>query len=89
MKAVSRSYFWWPDLVKDIESLAKGCVDCQAVNNKPPVAPLHHWVWPAKPWLWVHIDFAGPFQSVMFLVAVYAHLKWPEAFAMSTKEWMC
>ncbi len=41
MKAVSRSYFWWPGLDSSIETLAKSCQECQAVKNTPPVAPLH------------------------------------------------
>ena len=32
----------------------------------------------------VNLDFAGPFQGAMFLVAVDSHSKWPEVFIMST-----
>ena len=53
-------------------------------KNTPPVAPLHPWVWPAKPWQHVHCDFAGPFQGSMFFMMVDAHSKWPEAFVMSS-----
>ena len=81
MKAVARSYFWWPGLDSHIATLVKSC---QAVKNAPPVAPLHPWVWPTKPWQRVYIDFAGPFQGSMFLVAVDAHSKWPEAYVMSS-----
>ena len=38
-KAVVRSYFWWPGLDRNIEELAKSCVECQAVKNSPEVAP--------------------------------------------------
>ena len=84
MKSVSRSYFWWPKLGRDIESLVKASVECEAVKNTPHVAPLHLWLWPTKTWKRVHLDFAGPFQGVMFLVAVDSHSKWPEVFIMST-----
>ena len=84
MKAVSRSYFWWPGLDSNIEMLVKSCQECQAVKNAPPVAPLHPWVWPTKPWQRVHVDFAGPFQGSMFFVAVDAHSKWPEVHLMSS-----
>ena len=50
MKAVARSYFWYPGLDKDIEDCAGRCISCQAVKNTPPVAPLHPWLWPAHPW---------------------------------------
>ena len=84
MKSVARSYMWWPGLDGELESLAKACQSCQAVKRAPPVAPLHPWVWPSKPWQRVHLDFAGPFQGTMFLVAVDAYSKWPEVRIMST-----
>ena len=84
MKAVARSYFWWPGLDKDVEQLASGCVPCQSVKHTPPSAPLHPWVWPSGPWERIHLDFAGPFQNTSFLVVVDAHSKWPEVFTMSS-----
>ena len=83
MKAVARSYLWWPGLDKKIEQVASSCVDCQSVKN-PPSAPLHPWVWPTKPWERVHMDFAGQFQNTSFQVAVDAHSKWSEVFIMSS-----
>ena len=50
MKAITRSYFWWNELDHAIEIQAKSCLACQAVKPTPPVAPLHHWVWPEAPW---------------------------------------
>ena len=84
MKNIARSYIWWPGLYGNIEQVAKSCEDCQAVKNSPPVAPLHPWVWPTRPFQRVHIDFAGPFQGAMFLVAVDAYSKWPEVFVMQS-----
>ena len=52
------------------------------MRHTPAVAPLQSWVWPAQPWKRVHIDFAGPYQGSMFLVAVDAHSKWPEVHIM-------
>ena len=83
MKALARAHLWWPGLDKDIEDLAKSCQSCQAVKQAPPVAPMHPWTWPAKPWQRVHIDFAGPFCQKMYLLAVDAHSKWPEVFEMT------
>jgi len=68
MKAIARCYFWWPGLDVKIERLARECELCQAVKKAPPVSTLHPWVWPEKPWKRIHIDYAGPFQGVMFLV---------------------
>ena len=45
----------------------------------PPLAPLHPWKWPTKPWSRLDLDFAGPFVGKMFLVLVDTHSKWIEA----------
>ena len=78
MKSVARSYIWWPGMDHEIEAMVKACVLCQSVKSAPAAAPLHPWVWPAKPWQRIHIDFAGPFRGSMFLLVVDAHSKWPE-----------
>ncbi|KAJ8353465.1 hypothetical protein SKAU_G00210320 [Synaphobranchus kaupii] len=82
MKEVGRSYFWWPGLDKNILETAKTRTTCQRVRNAPQSAPLHPWEWPGEPWQHVHIDFAGPYEDRMFLVAVDAHSKWPEVAIM-------
>ena len=46
--------------------------------------PLHSREWPAQPWQRIHIDFAGPFLGVMFLIVVDAHSKWPIVILMTT-----
>ena len=84
MKTLARSYVWWPNLDKEVEAIAKNCHACQSVKSAPSKAPLHPWVWPAKPWQRLHIDFAGPFQGKMFFVLVDAHSKWPEVIPMSS-----
>ena len=84
MKAVTRSYFWWSGLDKDIENQAKSCLRCQEQKSNPPVAPLHPWIWPTAPWKRIHIDYAGPFLNKMFLIVVDAHSKWPEVIQMSS-----
>ena len=84
MKALARSYVWWPSIDKDIEHSVKGCVGCQLHQNMPQAAPLHPWEWPSGPWQRIHIDYAGPFLGSMFLVVVDAHSKWPESFVMKS-----
>ena len=64
MKMIARSYIWWPCLDRAIEDLVKSCNSCnscQEVHKLPEAAPLHPWIWPNKPWVRVHLDFAGPF----------------------------
>ena len=80
MKAIARSYMWWPKLDADIESLAKSCLPCLSVKPARPKVPLNPWIWPAKPWSRIHIDLAGPLFGDMYFVIVDTHPKWPEVF---------
>ncbi len=45
MKALARSYLWWPKLDQDVKRLVKTCCTCQEHKNVPAVAPLHPWNW--------------------------------------------
>lgn len=83
MKEISRSYFWWPDLDKNIENVTKNCINCLQNHKNPEKTKLT--VWPQPPTVWhrIHADFLGPLYSKMFLVVVDAYSKWPEAFIMS------
>jgi len=84
MKALARSYIWWPNLDKSIETLARSCKPCGAVKHAPAVAPLRPWTCPSRPWERVHVDFAGPFEGTMLFVLVDAHSKWPEVYPMKS-----
>ena len=37
MKALARSYVWWPQLDSVIESLAKKCQQCSLIASAPPL----------------------------------------------------
>ena len=78
MKQLARGYIWWPAIDQDIEKLAKSCQACMSVKNSPPSSLLSSWVWPAKPWQRVHVDFAGLLFGKTYLVLIDAHSKWPE-----------
>ena len=84
MKALARSFMWWPGLDLDLEKKVKSCEPCQLARKAPPVAPLHPWEWPAKPWTRVHVDHAGPFLGKTFLVLVDSHSKWMEVVIVSS-----
>ena len=49
-KAIARSYVWWPQIDYQVEKMIKSCTRCQMARNAPAVAPLHPWIWPARPW---------------------------------------
>ena len=64
--------------------MVKACTSCQAIKKAPPVAPLHPWIWPTKPWERIHVDYAGPLQNKMILIVLDAHSKWPEVIQTTT-----
>ena len=35
IKALARSYVWWPGLDREVEQLVKSCLQCQSVRNAP------------------------------------------------------
>ena len=50
MKALTRSYVWWPGMNEQIEALVKGCTSFQNCQPSPSPAPLHPLDWPTQPW---------------------------------------
>ena len=82
MKALARSYVFWPGIDNDIEAKVKNCEICQRNRKNPPPTPLHPWDWPDKPWSRVHADFAGEFMGYMFLILIDAHSKWMDVHVM-------
>ena len=82
IKALGRSYVWWPKMDKDLEELVKRCETCQDHRKQPPSAPLHPWEYPDGPWKHVHIDYAGPVDGNMLLIVVDACSKWIETYMM-------
>lgn len=83
MKALARSYLWWPGLDGEIENMVQNCAVCQAVQKVPAVAPLHPWRWPVRVWQRIHLDFAEKDRQ-SFLVVVDSHSKWLEVFHMTS-----
>ena len=69
-KGLARMFVWWPGLDTD--------------SQTPPLAPLQPWKWPSRPWVQLHMDFAGPFQGKMILIVIDSHSKWIEAFPTSS-----
>ena len=78
MKSLARSFVWWPQMDDDIADRVKSCNQCQLTCHAPQPAPLHPWEWPDRPWVRLHIDYAGPYLGNWFLIVVDAHSKWLE-----------
>ncbi|XP_046737564.1 uncharacterized protein K02A2.6-like [Diprion similis] len=89
IKALARSYVWWPNIDQDIENTVKSCGICIKEQKAPPHAPLTPWPSPEKVWDRKHADFLGPLFGDMYLVVVYAYSKWPEVinFRNNTKAY--
>ena len=84
MKALARSYIWWPGMDVEIEECFKKCARCQDVRPLPPSPPFHPWEWPEQPWSRLHLDFAGPFMGHMFLVLIDSYSKWIDVHIMQS-----
>ena len=84
MKALARSYVWWPGMDAEIEEVVRNCSSCQITGPSPPVAQLHPWEWLSQPWSRLHIDFAGPFMGHMYLITVDSHSKWLDVQIMQS-----
>ncbi|KAL7726057.1 hypothetical protein ACLKA6_008515 [Drosophila palustris] len=50
MKALARSYVWWPNIDVEIEAVVKSCCACQEIRNEPQKTPTHHWESTKRPW---------------------------------------
>ncbi|XP_055585498.1 uncharacterized protein K02A2.6-like [Uranotaenia lowii] len=81
MKAVARSFVYWPGIDGEIEDFVKRCTHCAIAAKAPTKVKLESWPIPEKPWCRIHIDYAGPVDGVYFLVAVDSSSKWPEVIA--------
>ena len=78
MKALARSYMWWPGLDKDLEHRVRCCEQCQQHSKAPALAQLHPFEWPDQPWYRIHIDHAE-FEGQLILVIVDSHSKFIDA----------
>ncbi|XP_014204907.1 uncharacterized protein K02A2.6-like [Copidosoma floridanum] len=83
MKALARSYMWWPNIDADIENLMKSCMLCAHNANNPRRSELHVYKWPKAPNERIHIDFCGPIEGHMYLVITDAFSKWIDIREMS------
>lgn len=86
MKALARSFVWWPGLDASIEHTVRVCSVCQLNQRKPPTSVPHPWVAPKGPWERIHLDFCGPIFGHMWMVVIDAFSKWIEILRMSNTQ---
>ena len=72
------------NLNEQIEQEVSRCETCRAMRKEPPKAQIHPCSFPTKAWSRIHIDYAGPVNSAMYLVIVDAYSKFPEGVKMSS-----
>lgn len=80
MKAIARSFVYWPGLDEEIISYVRACQPCASASKSPPKAVPEPWPKPVVPWQRVHVDYAGPLEGTYYLVIIDAYSKWPEIF---------
>ena len=83
MKALARSYVWWPNIDSHIERTVYCCNTCQSMRSAPPTAQIHPWIFLARPWSRIHVDCAGPISVCRYMVVVDAFSKFPEVVKMT------
>ena len=83
MKALARSYLWWPQLDRDIEQMARNCEQCKLTAPNPATAPAHPWLVPQNAWDRIHVDHAQ-WKNWLLFVTVDALSKWPEVFIVNS-----
>ncbi|XP_026576533.1 uncharacterized protein K02A2.6-like, partial [Pseudonaja textilis] len=76
MKALARSYVWWPGMDAQISTWVSSCQPCQAARPAPPAATPTRWESAGGPRSHLHIDLAGPVHGRTFLVVVDSYSKW-------------
>lgn len=84
MKVSAASKFWWPGMSASLRNAILTCPTCEQLRPAPPRAPLAPWPYPPEPWYRVHLDFLGPMNNKVYLVAVDAYSKWVEVYDVST-----
>ena len=82
VKALVRSYIWWPGIDVQIERIAQHCGQREENARQPTKSPLRPWLFPQEPWSRVHLDYAGPIENRLILVAVDSYSKWISAMVV-------
>ena len=82
MKALARSYIWWPGMDREIEQAAKVCTGCELTQNNPKTAPTSCIGVASTPTATYPCRFCG--TILRNNVSRRHHLKWPEVIPMTT-----
>lgn len=81
MKAIARTYVYWPGIDIDIENWCKCCKACQSMQNRKDESELSSWPKTNRPFERVHIDFYA-LQGKSFIILVDTYSLWLEVCSM-------
>ncbi|KFD45225.1 LOW QUALITY PROTEIN: hypothetical protein M513_13897 [Trichuris suis] len=73
MKALARSYVWWPCIDGQIEQWLPNIPGGSSIGTTHQ-KPRREWT--LRPWSRIHIDFASPFHGKTYLPLVELYSKW-------------
>lgn len=65
-----------------IEKMARNGTTCVKTRSMTPPKPPVDWPMAQEIWSRVHVDFAGPLNGAIILVAMDSHTKWIEPVTM-------
>lgn len=80
MKALGRSYVFWPGIGEEIKRHVQHCDKCAIASKSPKKTTLSSWPITNKPWERLHVDYAEPINGFYYLVLVDSFTKWPEIY---------
>ncbi|CAH8569735.1 unnamed protein product [Schistosoma turkestanicum] len=72
MKALARSYVYWPNIDTDVTNYVLRCSKCAQAAKAPRKTELCCWKPATHPWSRVHVDFAGPLKGNHYLIIIEA-----------------
>ena len=76
MKALARSYVWWPKINSDVEAFVRKCLPCQSFHKADPAEKDNSCPISKVAWQRLHIDHAGPFHGKLFFIIVDSYSRW-------------
>ena len=53
------------------------------MRSAPPTTQIHPWIFSARPWSRIHVEFTGPISGFMYMVVVDAYSKFSEVVKMT------
>ena len=86
MKALARSYRWWPDMDNEVENWVRSCHICEAHQKNTVKAPIHPWEWTNIPWKRIHMDKTSLYLNKMFLIVIDSYSKCLEVIPTSDAD---